>query len=297
MKMKRLEGLVAAPFTPFDSKGELALARIDAQLDALHASGVVGAFVCGTTGEGLSLTVEERKRVAARWQERARDRLAVIVHVGATCLHDARELAAHAEQIGAAAVGWMPPGFFRPSSIQNLVDCAAFVAAASPKLPFYYYHIPSMGGVAFVMHDFLAAAAGRIPNLAGIKFTHENLMDYSRCLEFDGGRFDILFGRDEMLLSALAIGARGAIGSTYNFNAPTYQRLIAAFQQGDLPTARRAQQQANETIACLIRHGGLVAMKAWMRCLDLDLGPVRLPLVDLTAEGRAKLFEEMQGLG
>ena len=97
----------------------------------------------------------------------------------------------------------MAPSFFRPSTVEQLVDFCAQIAEAAPGLPFYYYHFPAMTGVDFPMIDFLKGASRRIPNLKGIKFTHENLMDYNRCLHFEKDRFQILFGRDEMLLAAV----------------------------------------------------------------------------------------------
>src|SRR5690606_14641888 len=117
----------------------------------LVRDGVSGSFVCGTTGESLSLTLDERKAVAEAWRRSAGDRLKVIVHVGHTCQRDAAELARHAAQIGADAVAAMGPSFFRPPGVRELVDWCAGVAAAAGDLPFYYYHIPSMTGVSLPM--------------------------------------------------------------------------------------------------------------------------------------------------
>lgn len=278
----RLGGLVAAPFTPFHADGSVNLGLIESCVHALAANGVRGAFVCGTTGESLSLTVHERRQVAERWTAAAPDGFAVVIHVGHTCLADARALAAHAQAIGARAIGAMPPCFFRPASVDDLVACCADVAAAAPDTPFYYYHLPSMTGVAFPMIDFLRAAADRIPTLAGIKFTYEDLSDFGQCLEFQDRRFDLLFGRDEALLAGLALGATGAIGSTYNLAAPLYLRLIAAFEAGDLAAARADQERARQSIALLLRAGGLRAFKACMKLIGLDCGPVRPPLRPLS---------------
>ncbi|MEI9893294.1 MAG: dihydrodipicolinate synthase family protein [Chthoniobacter sp.] len=233
-----LTGLVAAPYTPFHADGSLNLPVIDQLAASLVANGVTGAFVCGTTGEGVSLTVEERQQVAERWQQAAGSQLRVIVHVGHTSLADARSLAAHAEKIGAHGVGCLAPFFFKPATIEDLAGFCAEVAAAAPALPFYYYQIPSMTGVSLSAADFLRAAAPRIPNLAGVKFTFENLMDFAECVRLEGGRYDIVFGRDEILVAGLALGARGAIGSTYNFLAPIFHEVIAAFEKGDLARAR-----------------------------------------------------------
>src|SRR5690606_26966689 len=121
-----------------------------------------------------------------------------------------------------------------------------------------------------------------IPTLEGIKFTHEDLMDFSRCVRFGDGRYNLLFGRDEILLAGLAMGARGAVGSTYNFAAGYYQAVIEAYQQGDMERAQAEQARATELIAAFAPYGGIPAQKAIMRMVGLDCGPVRAPLSDLS---------------
>jgi N-acetylneuraminate lyase len=147
------------------------------------------------------------------------------------------------------------------------------------------------------MCDFLRMAGPRLPNLVGIKFTHENLMDYRRCLEFEGGRYNILFGRDEILLAALAMGATGAVGSTYNYLAPLFHQLIQAFQAGDLERARQYQSQAIHIIAVMSRNGGLPAGKAMMKLAGLDCGPVRAPLENLSDQRLESLARELKQVG
>ncbi|HPD14482.1 MAG TPA: dihydrodipicolinate synthase family protein [Planctomycetota bacterium] len=294
---EHITGLVAAPFTAFHVDGSLNLDKVEIQAESLVLSGVGGAFVCGTTGESLSLTVPERLALAERWRAVAPDGFAVIVHVGHPCTEDAKTLAAHAQKVGARAIGAMAPCFFRPASTDDLVAWCAEVAAAAPELPFYYYHIPSMTGVNVPVAEFLDRAAERIPTLAGAKFTYENLMDYHRSVRLREGRYDILFGRDEILLSALVLGARGAVGTTYNFAAPLYRRVIEAFERGDLGGAQAAQLRAVEMIQTLLRHGGLPAFKAVMKMIRVDCGPVRPPLRDLTLEQRHHLHQDLERLG
>ncbi len=293
----RLTGLIAAPFTALNADLSLNLDMIKRQAQHLAHQGVSGAFICGTTGEGLSLTVTERQQIAETWMAAAPKALQVIVHVGHTTVIESQHLAAHAAQIGARAVATIGPTFFRVSTIKQLVDFCAEVAAGAPALPFYYYHMPAMTGADLPMHDFLKLASRRIPNLAGIKFTHENLMDYSRCLQFEGGRYDILFGRDEILLAALALGAKGAVGSTYNYMPSIYLRVIEAFKAGDLETARRYQSQAIEIIAVMARNGGLPGGKAMMKLIGIDCGPVRPPLQNLPAETLEAFAVELKTVG
>jgi len=140
---------------------------------------------------------------------------------------------------------------------------------------------------------FLEAAGPRIANLAGIKFTHENLMEYLACLRFDDGRYDILFGRDEALAAALAIGAKGAIGSTYNYIAPVFRELMAAFEAGNLELAATRQAEANRIIDVMIRLGGQPAGKAIMRLSGIECGPCRTPLSTLSAGAKERLAQEL----
>ncbi len=290
----KITGLVAAPFVPLHADSQLNLSVIPAYADYLMKSGVAGVFVNGTTGEGASLSLSERKEVAAAWQQHG-DGLKIIVHVGQNSLPEAKELAAHAEQIGADAVGLLSPTFFKPA-LPELVSFCAEVARAAPALPFYYYHIPSMSGVQVSMPDFLKAARGKIPTLAGVKFTYENLMEYQQCLALDDGCFDILFGRDEMLLAGLSVGARGAVGSTYNYAAPLYIRLMAAFERGDTVEARNLQTISHRLVDLLIASGnGVVCGKAMMPLLaGIDCGDCRLPLPAFSSDKRKALRESVE---
>ena len=293
MEVQKLTGLIAAPHTPFHENGSLNLDVVPRQAQWLSQNGVIGAFICGTTGEGSSLTVQERLAVAEQWMISAPPPLKVIVHAGHNALGECRTIAAHAQKIGVHAVAAIAPGYFKPASVNDLVEFCAAIAETAPKLPFYFYHMPAMNGVNFSMIDFLRVAAPRIPTLAGIKFTHEDLMDYRQCVEFADGRYDLLFGRDEILLAALALGAQGAVGSTYNFAAPIYLKAIQAFRKGDLDTARACQSQAVQMIAALSRFGGLAAGKAVMKMHGIDCGPVRLPLKSLDADACRALQREL----
>ena len=182
---QRLRGLVAATHTPFHADGSLHLAVVEKQAAHLLANGVSQVFVGGTTGESSSLTVEERLALAQRWIEVARGTaMRGVVHVGSNCIEDARALAAHAETLGASAIAALAPSYFKPRSVEVLVECAARIASAAPGTPFYVYDIPSMTGVNFPMRDFLSQARDRIPNLAGLKFTNPDLMSLQQCNHF-----------------------------------------------------------------------------------------------------------------
>ncbi|MBI5381912.1 MAG: dihydrodipicolinate synthase family protein [Opitutae bacterium] len=293
----RFRGLVAAPFTPFKSDKSINLDVIPAYARLLRDNGVTAAFVCGTTGEGLSLTMQERKDVAEAWMKVADDKLSVIVHVGNNCISEAQELTRHAAKIGAAAVGAFAPCFFKPRDNDELVNWCAAIAGAAPEIPFYYYNIPSMTGVNFKVAPFLAKAAGRIPSLAGVKYTYEDLEDFEECVKFEGGRYDLLFGRDELLMEGCGRGALGAVGSTYNYAAPLYVKIMEHLKAGKTQEARTLQDKAIKMISICASVGVThqSATKSMMAWHGVDCGPMRLPVSTITptqsAELRRKLME------
>ncbi len=280
------QGLIAAPPTAFRANGGIDLGVVAPLAAHLQRQGVVGVFVNGTTGEGMSLSVEEREQLAVEWRRVLPTSLKLFVHVGHNAPADCQRLARHAQNIGADAIAAIAPGFFRPTGVAGLVEWCVPVAASAPELPFYFYHMPSMSGVNVSIAEFLPRAAERIPNLTGVKFTFEAMADYMEALPLDGGRFDMLWGRDEMLLGALAMGAEGAVGSTYNVIAPVYLALIEAFRRGDMHAARNLQAQAIAVINSLVATGNFfAALKAVLRAQGVPITPaVRLPLAPVAEE-------------
>ena len=292
MKLQKLSGLLAAPFTPFDEKGHLRLEQIPLQAEALLKDGVKGVYVCGTTGEGISCSVAERIRIFEAWKAAAGDRLILIAHTGALAMEDIRELTRHAHSLGYNAFSVIPTTFFRPGTPEDLVKYCRNVASFAPEMPFYYYHtMNSM--VNLSMRDFLEAADGRIPNLAGIKFNHHNLHDYQNALNACDGKYDVVFGVDEFFAGALALGAKSFIGSTYNYSAGLYISIWEAFRKGDWECVRNNMAKVCRGVDLLIKYGGIPAGKAMMLLKGIDCGPARLPLAYLPLEQRRRIADAM----
>ena len=298
MTRLKLTGLVAATHTPFHDDGSLNLSIVERQAEHLLNVGVTTAFIGGSTGESHSLNIDERLQLTTRWMEVVRGTdMKVVVHVGSNCLIDAAALARQAQQSGAVAVAALSPSYFKPRNVETLVACAKQIAAAAPETPFYFYDIPVLTGVSLSMPEFLAQGREVIPNLAGLKFTNPDLMAFQCCLRADGGSFDVPWGCDEFLLAAVALGATGAVGSTYNVAAPIYHRVLSAFAAGDLKSARDDQFRAVQLIQVLIKYGFIGATKALMTMLGVDVGPARLPNAPISREQTAALRSELDALG
>ncbi|MCA8987780.1 MAG: dihydrodipicolinate synthase family protein [Planctomycetaceae bacterium] len=293
----RLSGLVAATYTPLHADGSVHWERIPQFVEDLIQRKIVGLYVLGSTGEGISLTTTERCDVAAQFVEAADGRIPVIVQVGSECVAASRQLADHAESVGAAGISAVSPVYFKPDSVSTLVETMAEIAGGAPSLPFYYYHIPSITGVALNMVEFLETGAERIPNLAGLKFTSQNLFEFQQCVEWNNQQMEIFWGVDEMLLPGLACGARGAVGSTYNYASSIYHRLLKAFAEGDLQEARRWQACSQLLVKTFLPFGPRAAQKAIMSMIGLDAGPCRWPNRNLTPAQYEQLREQLKSIG
>jgi N-acetylneuraminate lyase len=293
----RLKGLIAATYTPLHADGSLNLSVIPAYVDFLISRGVRGLYVCGSTGEGISLTGAERRQLAQAFVEANAGRVPVIVQVGHNSLEEARSLAEHAAQIGADVVSATCPFYFKPSSVDLLIDSMAHVAAGAADLPFYYYHIPMMTGVQLNMVRFLESAGDRIPSLVGLKYTATTVHEFQSCLMAAGGRYDMLWGCDEMLLSALVVGAEGAVGSTYNIAAPIYTHIIDAFQHGDLQSAREWQARSVAFIETMCRYPFHSATKCVLTHLGFEFGNCRLPQPAMTDQQQTAMLGDLEALG
>jgi N-acetylneuraminate lyase len=276
--MNKITGLIAATFAAYHDDGTINLNIIPKIVDKMVADGLSGVFICGTNGEGPNLTVEERMAIAEAYVKAANKRILVLVHVGHSSIADCRRLAAHAEQIGADAISSVAAFYFKPTTVSNLVNSMAQIASAAPHTPFYYYHIPTLTGIAIDMLAFLEQAEKVIPNFAGLKYTASTLHEYQACLNYKGGKFDVLFGYDEMLLPALAVGAMGAIGSTYTFSASLYLQLLRYYKKGHYEEAANMQLHSVNMVRCLVKYPPIPAQRAIMKMIGFDLGPCRLPL-------------------
>jgi N-acetylneuraminate lyase len=299
MKLTRpLQEFIAATFTPFNPDGTLAPEAVVPQAAFLRRQGLRTVFVTGTTGECHSLTCDERLMMLDAWAAAGNTHgLAVIAHVGGNAIDDARALARRAAALGLAGIGALAPSYFKPADLTALIDWCATIAAAAADLPFYYYDIPALTGVSFPVDQFLAAAARRIANLAGVKFTNPDLVSYRRSLDAAGERFDLPWGIDEALLAGLATGGRSGIGSTYNFAPKLYLDLRNALTRGDLAEAQRLQSLSIRMVDVLAAPGYLGTAKMLMSRLGVPVGPARAPLRNPPAAEFEAVWARLNELG
>ncbi|XP_033641880.1 N-acetylneuraminate lyase-like [Asterias rubens] len=297
----KVKGLTAAVFTPFKEDGNLNLGVIDAYADQLLADGVRNIFPCGTTGEGACLTVEERKQVAEKWIKVGKNKFDIImVHVGTDSIKSTQQLAAHASEIGADAICVVAPVYFKPQSVELLLQYLCEVSKSAPTLPLYYYHNPGQTGINFTLEAiWTGLQTTPVPTLRGVKFTNSNFYDMSRVMLLAGDRLQILYSTDEQLPIALGMGIEGFVGSTYNYAGRGANRIIEAHKAGDFKTLKKEYEMYLSFIPVLIKYGGNVGVnKCLMKVAKCqDIGPARLPNPNLSSETLLLMEQDLKKIG
>lgn len=293
MSSKHTDGLISALFTPLLPDGQVNYELIPALIEHLIKIGNTGVFICGSNGEGPNLMLEERMKITEVVLKVNRNRLKTIVHVGHASIAEAQKLAKHAALHNADAISSVAAFYFKPTSVQNLADCMTEIASAAPELPFYYYHIPTLTGINIDTVEFMKLAEMQIPNFKGVKYTASTTWEYMSCLNYRNGKYDVLYGFDENFLAALAVGAKGAIGSTFCFAAPLYLELREYFESGDIENARVKMLYIVEMIRIIVKYPPIPAQKSVMKMLGFDMGPCRNPLQMLSNSQYDHLYKEL----
>ena len=270
-----LKGAIAAAVTPLRDEGEaLDEDAFAPYVEYLAAGGVDGIFVLGTTGEGILLSAEERKRAGALFVEAAAEGLDVALHCGAQTTAETVALAKHAAEIGADAVAVIGPPYYALDE-EALVGHFVAAAEASAPLPFYVYEFRARAG-----YSIPPAVIGRLrelaPNLAGLKVSNQPFEDVEPYL-VEG--LDVFVGAESLVVRGLESGAAGAVSGL----AAVFPELVARL-------VRERAGNVGEVRAMLERFPFQAAAKFCLGRLGVPVREdVRRPLRALLPEEKAEL--------
>jgi len=294
--MFKPQGILPALVTPFSKDGkqlnEEALRSLVSRCVELGVSGVVP---CGTTGEFVNLTIEERKKVIDIVVDEVDGKVKVIAGTGASGTKQALEMTRYAKDAGADAALIVTPFYLKPTNrgIYEHFD----TIASQIELPIVLYNIPQVTGVqlSWQMVEDLA----QIPNIVGLKDSSGQLGYMLAVLEKVREKINVMCGHDEVVVAALAAGCSGAILASANFMPEVWIKIYNAVEKGDLKTAREIQYKVQK-IARIIAKSGAVGTKEALNMIGIKVGPVRLPLSvggELTYEDREELRLDLEKIG
>jgi len=285
-------GAWPALITPAAADGGVNISVLRELTAYLLEKGIGGLYLCGSTGEGIYMSVEERMQVVEAVQEVVKGRVPTIVHVGSVATRDAVVLAKHAEQAGADGVASVLPVGGR--GLESTYLHYQAIGAAVPDLPFFPYLFGARTDAATLMRELLL----RIPNLSGAKYTGPNMFELKHLVDLGAGResWTIFSGMDAQCVFAAMFGAPGNIGGTLNYMPGVYREIHRCCRAGDLGQALDLQKRANR-VTSVVHSFGQGAAREMMRMLGFDCGEPRLPRPPLPPEKREALRQRLAEAG
>ena len=287
--MTIFRGAWPALVTPFTTENSINTTVIRDLVEYLLSKKVDGFYVCGRTGQGLSMSVAERQLVAETVLEQVNDRVPVIVHVGSMAIQDALLLTRHAREIGASGISSIIPPYY--TEMEHIVSCFQAIAETTPELPFF----PYLFGFPRVVE--LMRNLQQFPSVMGTKYTGPDMYEFQQVVNLGQKNWYIFSGMDEQCLFARMSGASGNIGSTLNYIPGVYRQIHSCFERGELAEALEWQRRANKITGLLQTYNFMSGMTEVMRILGFDCGELRLPLFPLAEEQREALQADLESLG
>ena len=281
--LEKYRGIIPAFYACYEDDGSVSPERTREFTRYLIDKGVKGLYVCGSSGECIYQSKEERKLILESVMQEAKGKITIIAHVGCNNTADSMELAAHAESVGADAIASIPPIYF------HLPDYAIAeywndISSAAPNTDFIIYNIPQLAGVALSMPLYQEMLKN--PRVIGVKNSSMPIQDIQMFKDVRGDDCVVFNGPDEQLVGGLAIGADGGIGGTYAAMPELYLKIKELVDAGETGKARMIQNDANRIIYEVCKcHGNLYAvMKEILKEYGLSLGGVRKPLASVTEQ-------------
>lgn len=291
LKVKKLNGVTVAMTTPFDENNQVDTAALTRMTEMLVEKGVDCLYPCGTTGEMLRLSIEERKLIAETVVRTAAERVTVFVHVGCMRQEDTIELAQHAQKIGADGIGVVTPQFFGLND-REMEEYFVAVADSVPGFPMYLYNIPQCAAND-LKPEVVKRVRTRCKNVVGIKYSFADMGRTLQYLAVDAN-FSVLHGMDKMVVSLMDMGCDGTVSGCACVVPEPYVEAVKAFRAGNMAEARRWCAVCVRVTDCLRGGSNMSFFKEALTARGLVGGNMRAPQLNILEEERNAMVAELK---
>ena len=286
--LEKYRGIIPAFYACYEDDGSVSAERTQALTQHLIDKNVKGVYVCGSSGECIYQSKEERNLILENVMKIAKGKITVIAHVACNNTADSQELAAHAESLGVDAIASIPPIYF------HLPDHAIAqywndISSAAPNTDFIIYNIPQLAGVALSIPLYKEMLKN--PNVIGVKNSSMPVQDIQMFKDVKGDDSVVFNGPDEQFISGRLIGADGGIGGTYAVMPELFLAADAALKAGNIARAKEIQYKIDRIIYAMCScHGNLYAVvKEILKMNGLNIGGVRKPLASIIPEDMSQI--------
>ncbi len=295
MDGSKIRGIICAILTPFTRNGKnIDHDKLHKLVDFLLEKGCHGLFVGGTTGEGLILSLEERKELLESVLKVAGKKCMVIAHTGTFDLRSTIELTAHAVEKKAFAVGIVTPGYYYYDE-EALFQYYSTIAKEFPRFPILLYNIPSCARN-FLSNTLILRLAKKHPNIVGVKDSTGNMVNLSELLTSKPVGFAVINGVDEYGYQAFLAGVQGAVSGTANVAPEFYLGVYENCMKRRLPEAWIYQTQLTKLCQILQYGRNLGLFKYALKLRGIDTGYVRPPHREPTALEKKEIEKHLKQL-
>lgn len=288
--LEKYKGVIPAFYACYDEAGNVSPERTRMFAEYLLGKGVKGLYVCGSSGECIYQSKEERKLILENVMQAVGGKMTIIAHVACNNTGDSVELAAHAEKMGVDAIASIPPIYFHLPDYA-IADYWNTISEAAPNTDFIIYNIPQLAGVALNMGLYKKMLEN--PRVIGVKNSSMPVQDIQMFKDVKGDDSVVFNGPDEQFAGGRMMGADAGIGGTYAVMPELFLAVDEAVRKGDFAQAKEIQYKIDRIIykMCECRGNLYAVMKEILRGRGIDIGGVRKPLPDIVPEDRAAIDE------
>ena len=285
MKKRIFEGAAVAIVTPMNENGSVNFAKFAELIDWQIEQGTDAIIVCGTTGEGSTLSPEEHVAVVKFCIDKVNHRVPVIAGTGSNDTAFSVKLSKEAEEDGADGLLLITP-YYNKTSQNGLI--AHFTAVADAvNIPCILYNVPGRTGMTITPETCLTLS--RHENIVGIKEASGNLAQAARIAALCGDDLVLYTGEDGLIVPMMSLGGKGVISVLSNVAPKETHDLTAACLKGDFEEGRRLQLKYLSLVDALFSDVNPIPVKEALNLMGKEVGPCRLPLVPMSDAGRENL--------
>lgn len=293
--MKKLYGVTVAMVTPFLLDGQVDYEAVRSLTRMLVDKGVNCLYPCGTTGEMLRLSVDERKKIAETVIQEAAGKVTVFIHCGAMNQEDTITLLQHAKESGADGAGVVTPVFFGANAAELEEYYVTAAQSVGKDFPVYLYNIPQCAS-----NDLSKETAERIvkrcENVVGIKYSFADINRTVDYMEINNGNFSVLHGCDRVFTSMLALGCDGTVSGVAGVFPEPFVAVYKAYQDGKLKEAQKLQKVCVRFCDALKCGSNMSYFKEGLKLRGIAGGSMKKPQLDINDEEKAELKETLQSI-
>ncbi len=291
--MALFTGAGVAIVTPFTEDNKLNCIKLAELIDWQIEQGTDAIIACGTTGESPTLSDEEHKQVIACTIETVNKRVPVIAGSGSNDTAYAVELSKHAEGMGVDGLLCITPYYNKPTQRGLIANFTAIADAVD--IPIIMYNVPGRTGVNLLPETVATLAEHK--NICAVKEASGNISQVAEIARLVPEDFYLYSGNDDMIVPLMSLGGSGVISVVANIAPKDTHEMAQAYLDGDVETARNAQLKMKPLIDALFCETNPIPVKTAMNLMGLDVGQLRLPLVDMEEKNLARLKRELQAYG